>query len=101
MLLSDDADMSRVSPLELGKEALKQGLLSDTEFRAYQYLRDSRNQVVHGSDDRLTPAQAVELASLTESLLETALVRKAVQRQREIETILSDRPLSQGNSNEE
>jgi hypothetical protein len=77
--------LSRVGPLRLGEEAVKQDLLSDTDYRAYEYLRHTRNKVLHAASDSLTAAQAVELASLAESLVDTALVRAVVRKQRQME----------------
>lgn len=78
-LLVDRDAQSVAGPLQIGRAALRSGLFSDADHRAYEYLRAARNAVVHGSGQELTPAQAVELASLADTLGTSTLTRAFIQ----------------------
>jgi hypothetical protein len=78
-LLADRDDVLRAPPVQLGRAAVLHDLFSESDYSAFEYLRRARNELVHATREDLTPAQAVELATLASSLARTALVRAFIQ----------------------
>jgi hypothetical protein len=67
---------------QLGRLARERGLFSLDDLDAFEYVRNVRNQVVHGIEP-ISAGQATELISLIESLERTVALRELAQKRQE------------------